>query len=112
MYYNSFLLLMSQLSLQKAGKILLDELEIEVRHFLHLSQWELSTYIHSHMLPLYIRESLRSGRRFHLDAPNCYLQKGEGGVVFVQRVPSPKGYIQYKSQMKDFFDHLCFWTKS
>lgn len=111
MYYNSFLVLMSQLAFGQEGKISLHDFEIEVKSFPHTSQWELRTHLSSKNLPLHIRSCLRSGRRLPLESERSYLQKNEEGISLVQSIPSPKKYLQYKHYIESFFEILNLVTE-
>jgi len=109
MFYNSFLVLLSQLAFQQVGKISLYGCEIRVKSFPHTKRWELSADIASSTLPSHVRECLRSGRKLPLESSDSYLQKTQEAVTFVQTVPSPKQYLQYKLCMENFFEGLSLW---
>lgn len=111
MYYNSFLVLLSQLAFQQVGKISLYGCEIRVKSFPHTKRWELSADIASATLPSHVRECLRSGRKLPLESSDSYLQKTQEAVTFVQTVPSPSKYLQYKSCMENFFEGLSLWVE-
>jgi len=111
MYYNSFLVLLSQLAFQEEGKISLYGCEIKVKSYPRSSRWELSADIASTALPSHVRECLRSGRKLPLESSNSYLQKSQEAVTFVQTVPSPKKYLQYKLCMENFFEGLSLWKE-
>lgn len=109
MYYNSFLILISQFTFQEEGKILICGCEVRVKKIFCLEKWELSVDISRENLPVCVKRSLRSGRKIFLESRNSYLKKVEGTISFVQTIPFPKQYIQYKQYMKNFFESLSLW---
>ena len=109
MFYNSFLVLQSQLAFEQEGKISLNGSDVIVRSFPYTSRWELTVELSSNNLPSELRACLRSGRKLPLESENIYLQMNRGRVILVQMIPSPKKYLHYKQYMENFLESLALW---
>ncbi len=106
MYYNSFLLLSSQLIFEPQGKVFMHGLEVYITSFQSkASFWEIKVQLQPEDSPLSsdLSMQLENGRRFYLNSQRIYLEKREGKLFLIKIHPSCRGYLEYKSCMEEFF---------
>ena len=113
MYYNSFLVFLSQLSYQKEARVIINGIEIFIRAKPETNSWVMSTKIFNGCgtLPNEIKENLTSIRQLKLQSHEVYLKADEkaGSVHLNQEVKNLTSYISYKRVLEAYIDLLAIW---
>ncbi len=113
MYYNSFLVFLSQLSYQKEAHVIINGIEIFICAKPESKSWIVSSKIFNGygVLPREIQESLTSIHQLKLQSHEVYLKadKEAGSVYLNQEVKSLTSYISYKRIIEDYIDLLTIW---
>ena len=114
MSYNSFLLVMCQISSRKKAECIIEDTPISVEVKSHGTVWNISTKLwdaDEESIPSFLEESLSFNGCLNWQEKGAYVKKDENTshIYLIQEVKAHQKYIPFKHQMNDFAQVASEW---